>query len=470
MSRLDYSKILFGDGMRRAVYSESVGVTSDLGQSSQTQMRYGTVTKDSWTDEATGQRYVEVLLDGSEEAVTLPCDSIFKIGDRVSVLITGTNVKVMAIPDNIADDAAQKAEEAVKEQIKTDVEESLKPLEDSFNQFKEEQQLTNEQVSSQISDAVSTSEAALESATTATQTVESFKTTVEQKFEDYDLGVKEIKTSIKQNADNIAAEVTNRTESVEGAKSYASSLVTQSATEIRTEFNSKYETIDGEIAEFNSYIRESAYGIEVGKTVGNYKALVSSSGSFDVLNATGSSVLSMSVSSGRARIISPDFSSVSLVSRGGSSVVCDSSAIKLETNADKIYKSCGLSTTDYFDTGTNLSKTNVPGCILLYSGSTTGSVELNVSSSYLAMLTIFFRDSNGRLCAQNVYDPSGNKTALYRVVNDGSKVYIQSEIITISGTTISRGTNIECNIENSSLPEVPTGKYFNIEYVIGWTG
>lgn len=469
MSRLDYSKILFGDGMRRAVYSESVGVTSDLGQSSQTQMRYGTVTKDSWTDEATGQRYVEVLLDGSEDPVTIPCDSIFKIGDRVSALITGTNVKVMAIPDNIAEDAAQKAEEAVKEQIKADVEESLKPLEDSFNQFKEEQQLTNEQVSSQISDAVSTSEAALESATTATQTVDSFKTTVEQKFEDYDLGIIEMQTSIQQNADSIATEVTNREEAVEGAKSYANSLVTQSATEIRTEFNSYYETVDGQIAEFNSYIRESADGIEVGKTGGNYKALVNSSGSFDILDTNGSSVVSMSVLAGRARIVSPDYSSVALVSSGGSSVACASSDITLSTNAGKIYKSCGYTYTDYFESASNLSYTNVPGCILLYSGSTTGSVSLTVSSSYLAMITIVYSDGT-RQMSQTVYSPSGKSVALFRSVPSSTTTYLQSEIVTISGSSISRGSNNQAILYNGGGIETSTSRAFYITYVIGWTG
>lgn len=342
--------------MRKAVYSESIGVTSNLGQSSQTQMRYGTVTKDTWED-SSGKKYVEVLLDGSDEPVTLSCDSTLKIGDRVSVFITGTNAMVTPLTDRI--------------------------LEDALN---------------------------------------------------------------------------------------ASSIeISKTATEIKKEFDYYYQTVDGEIEKIDSYIRETAYGIEVGRDSGQYRALVNSKGSFDILDTTGSTVVSMSVLSGRARLISPDFSSVALVSMGGSSVTCDSSTIKLSTNAGKILKDCGLTQTDSFDTGTNLSKTNVPGCILLYSGSTTGSVSLKVSSSYLAMITIVYSDGT-RQMSQTVYSPGGKSVALFRSVPSGTTTFLGSEIVTISGSSISRGSGGQSILYNGGGIEGSTSSPFTIRYVIGWTG
>lgn len=121
MSRLYYAKKLFGDGMARAVYSQSVGVTHSSGTANQTVMRYGTVTRETWTDAETSQRYVEVALDGSVDEdgnpspVTLPCDAQFFVDDKVKVIQVGTNAVVLPVTDNIILVAGKTATDYIQE-------------------------------------------------------------------------------------------------------------------------------------------------------------------------------------------------------------------------------------------------------------------------------------------------------------------------------------------------------------------
>lgn len=457
MSRLYYAKKLFGDGMARAVYSQSSGNVHNLGDSNQTVMRYGTVTKETWTDEATGQRYVEVVIDGSFDEngdpapVTLPCDSMFYVGDRVKIIQTGTNVVVLPIPDTLVNISVTESVRQVGDKISEEVAAELKPLEDSFNQFKEEQQLTNETVSSQIADAVSTSESALESSTTAVQTVEGFKTEVNQKFEDYDLGVKEMNTKIEQNAQSISTEVSNREEAVSGAlleaksytdqqadvisqtvetnvtnsigKTYATkSELTQTSQEITATFTGEVSDLDDK---YETMIRLSGEGVEVGETSGTRTVM-------------GSDYVSIGEGSLSAKLILlQNTYLVNYLVNGvmqRAELFC-SKGVSLSTASPMQAGSSNIPRLTVNDYGVYVQQDGgsgylAVGCEMLYNGSGSTSVSLSDSASSFKFVKVFVQSGGGNVTSVDI--PNG-KTGVATLYDNADTSWLAFVRVTVSG-------------------------------------
>lgn len=301
MSRRDYAVKLFGKteasaSASRSYYSVSSSIMQNQYGQTGTVSRYGTVIGDSY--EVDGKRYVKVLIDGSTEPAILPCNSTYKDKDRVFVEYVGNKVYINVVSDNIVSDAASKAVEEVGNVISDEVAAEIQPIKDDFESFKQDHQLTDEQINSSISDVVSTADAALKASSSAVQTVDAFQTTVNQKFESYDQGVIELDTRITQTENAIQTEVSDRTEAVSGAlqeaKSYTDqqadiisqtvesnvtnsigdtyatkSELSQTSTDITAAFKGAISDAKGEITdEYETLIRLGANGVEVGQTGG----------------------------------------------------------------------------------------------------------------------------------------------------------------------------------------------------------
>lgn len=438
MSRLDYSKALFGDGMRRAVYSESVGVTTAIGESSQTNMRYGTVMADAVLDELTGKRSAEIILDGSDASVVLSCDTPLKKDDRVAVLITGTNTKVIPLGDRILDEAQLNAESyfnVEKDKIESGVKEMLydeegNPIYATSSSLRETADEIRSEVKGELYDENGNKIYAASS--TISQTVDGL---------------------VKEYTKDISDTANNAMDAAEDAQDTANSIKT--------------------------IIRESIYGIDVGKENGELIARVGSDATFELINSDNIDVFSVFHESGTTyisgnknrdlKIVSGTYTSSSSPSidfADGIEVSGGSGSINLSATSGRVYKD----TAGYSSFPTSGDPV-VAGARLLYSSSSgeTGSVYLNDYVYNYAAITIFFADDKGRLCSQMVYSPNGKSTALHRTVYGSSVIYNQGEIVTISGSTISRGSNGEADIHTGSTG-VTSGKDFWIRYVIGWTG
>lgn len=119
----------------------------------------------------------------------------------------------------------------------------------------------------------------------------------------------------------------------------------------------------------------------------------------------------------------------------------------------------------------------VCGAQLLYCGSTTGSVTLNRGASGFWRIDIYFaggsRVQMASTCGSTedtsyVYNCSGRQVSLVSAVADTSgSVYIACEYVTISGSTISRGTGRQINFSTGGW----SGNYennFSIVAVVGW--
>lgn len=439
MSRRDYAVKLFGKteasaSASRSYYSGSSSIMQNQYGQTGTTVRYGTVIGDSY--EIDGKRYVKVLIDGSTDAVELPCSSTYKDGDRVFVEYLGNTVYVNVVSDNIVSESVSKAVEEVGNVISDEVAAEIQPIKDDFDAFKQDHQLTDEQINNSISDVVSTADAALKASSSAVQTVDAFQTTVNQKFESYDQGVIELGTRITQTEKAIQTEVSDRTEAVSGAlqdaKSYTDqqadiisqtvesnvtssigqtyatkSELQQTSTDITATFEGAISDAKDEVTdEYQTLIRLSANGVEVGKASGAYKALMNSEGSYDIIDSNGNTLLRMVYEYSHSAIKSMQ-GPLYLMSLNGSA------AVSIGDRSVEVHGDWGLRGDFNFQslpTGPSYGLA-IFGCVIYSNESGTsygGSIKLNAYPSYFHTIEVVFVDTGNRYYSARAYNNHGN--------------------------------------------------------------
>ena len=175
--------------------------------------------------------------------------------------------------------------------------------------------------------------------------------------------------------------------------------------------------------------------------------------------------------------LTTDNESIALVNNGESSIMADESGISLSCPSGNLVKTSGAS--NYLYSSSSYSVGQVCGAVLLYSGSTTGSVTLRYSSANYWRIDIYFSDGSrvqmASTCGQTssgsyvTNSCSGRYVALTRAVsNSSSGIYISGEYVTISGTTISRGTCLQLGVSTAGVVGVTTQNPFTIVAVVGW--
>ena len=116
---------------------------------------------------------------------------------------------------------------------------------------------------------------------------------------------------------------------------------------------------------------------------------------------------------------------------------------------------------------------------LLYAGSTTGSISnLNQSVDNFWRIDIYFDDGSGRVQMASTCgftsstsissSCSGRSVSLIRGVTNSSSMYIAAEHVSLSGRTLSRGTEKQLNVTSSGTTSLVSAT-FNIVAVIGWS-
>ena len=450
MSRRDYAVKLFGGGSpQRSYYSVNSQMMGSPSQQQGTTIRYGTVVSDSY--DVDGQRYVEVILDGSTESITVPCDANFKAGDRIVAEYNGNRIYINVVSDNIVSESVSKAVEEVGSKISEEVAAEVQPVKDSFEAFKQDHQLTDEQITKSINDVVSTADAALEASSSAVQTVDSFQTTVNQKFEDYDQGVIDLGTRITQTESAIQTEVSDRTEAVSGAlqeaKSYTDqqadsisqtvesnvmnsvgqtyatkSELSQTSTEITATFNGAISDAKDEIKDdYSAMIRLSAEGVEVGTSDGAKTTL----GSNRIGLGDGSPTATIDLLGGNASI------SNYLVNQlpRNLEIICDSgvriSTIKSGYSGSSLAYALVVDDSGVRAVNSQGDRYELGASILFNNESGTsygGSIRLSARPSYFHTVEVVFFDSKGRV-------------STVRTHNNGGDVYVSASMLVYSSSS-----------------------------------
>ena len=466
MSRLDYSQILFGDGIGKGHVYRTSGYGSAGSTGSQSpnrngaRMRYGTAVTDSFETE--GGTSVTVILDGSDGQVTIPCDVTVKAGDRVVVFVDGNHIKVAPLEARILDEASKKA----LEQSQALVDE----VNGAFDDFKADHQLTDAditstfatgtEVESLISGSIEDGGALYEAYSYLKQGVDGIGSTVEEKLS-AEGGVYSRLSEIEQDSDKI----TQRVKAVEDGVGEVESSVTQTATELRAEFGQ----IDDK---YDALIRLSAKGVEVGRTDYPYRAIVNSNGSYDIDYVTGSVNQTLvriqsDIGSSETSIVSPvnglvlksTLSDVVVESRSGSLSFSGTSGLK-------------VSSTGTSSISTSTSSASVLGAHLLFSNnsgtSSGGSVSLRASPSNYSIMDFEFIDSSSRAHTARVVNNRGTAAvAGSRVVFNGGS-YVTSVIMTCSSNSTSCQWGLGGGVFIKEASTVITGDSLKLRRVVGW--
>lgn len=504
-----------------------------------------------------------VTSGNGQQGVEVSTTVVVKKGQTVIVQNSGGSLVVIGViggEDGLKDDLEQDITDQIVqagEDLEKVVIEELKPIQDSFDQFKQDHQLTDEEITteitntktelgSQISGAIETADAAYSATTTLSQTVDQIQSTAEEHYEVYDKGFVNLESSISQTATDIRAEVSKELYNEDGTAKYTTKSdlelaedeisasvegtvmeqvdgkingalydeegnaiytsksdlslnnkelsltikqtyidpVENTANNANTTANNANNTANDAmdaVEEIETYIKQTIYGIDVGDSSDDLFARVSPDPAFKIMSGTpgtsATSIFSISYANYKTTINGNTNKALELsagtASSSNSPKVKLQDGIELDGGSGSIYLNA-TSSAVYKDTASKsfLSSSGdsvVVGAKLLFSGSKSGSVSLNTSSSSFAMMTIVYSDGS-RQMSQTVYSPSGKSVALFRSVNNGSTTYLQSEIVTISGSTISRGLCGQVDIKNSAYPSVDSSVRFTIEYVIGWTG
>ena len=250
MSEIDIAKKLFGTGGRASGSGSApsriqnqTNVTTGY-----TSTRYGTVQA------IEDNNYLTILLDGSDEPIKAYCETPVVVGQRVSVVFDNGTVTVIALSnfvEQVGDeftDVRQEIEDK-GQQIIDSVQEDMEAVQGAADQAKQEAEQARQEAQQAAQDAAT----AAQDAAQAAQGVAEVQTTV---------------NGLESDVEELTTSVSAATETANGALT-AATTATQTVNSFKTEVSQTYETkadadaaMAQEVLDRNSAITQSANSIK----------------------------------------------------------------------------------------------------------------------------------------------------------------------------------------------------------------
>lgn len=520
-SRYDIARRLYRYGGLTGQTSTAVASAGGISGngSSSLNMRYGTATSDS------EDGWVMVRLDtsgmsGDEDAqdVRCVCDSPIKQGQRVAVLFTADgNLKAIPIGDNILDDAIGQIGNPV---VDTDIEWAgsdsgeTAPTEGWSQSWPsgslyvwQRQRVEKKDGTVTYSTPVVVSKPqegydadATFYATSSSSASTSAKTATVQEPDGFEL--KEgVVVSVKFTSANTASSPTLNVNStgakpirtlgtasaywsagqtvlfvydgtywqVASAPVWASTVTVGNPASRNVYIDSSHVAIRNGTTEYSTF---DSNNITLGRTNAGSMLRLSSDGTATFYDG-GSAVLELGYDGG-VGYVQAQYNTVTLRNNGEAHVTASSDGIVLSA-LNGVYAN---PTGRPFGNSTISGRRRVMNGTVLYAGNTTGSISLYESISTFWRIDIYFDDGSGRVqmastCGFTGYssidpDCSGRSVSLIRGVTNSSSMYIAAEQVSLSGRTLSRGTEKQLNVTSSGSTSLVSAT-FNIVAVIGWS-
>ena len=485
------------------------------GQSGNLAMRYGTAIADS------ADGWVNVHLDLAEsesDYVVCICDSPISEGQRVAVLVTDSgDLKAIPIGDNILDDAIGQIGNPV---VDTDLEWAgsdsgeAAPTEGWSQSWPsgslyvwQRQRVEKKDGTVTYSTPVVVSKPqegydadATFYATSSSSSSTSAKTATVQEPSGFEL--KEgVVVSVKFTNANTASSPTLNVNStgakpirtlgtasaywaagqtvlfvydgtywqVASAPVWASTVTVGNPASRNVYIDSSHVAIRNGTTEYSTF---DSNNITLGRTNAGSMLRLSSDGTATFYDG-GSSVLELGYDGGGG-YVQAQYNAVTLRNNGEAHVTASSDGIVLSSR-NGVY---AYPTGKPFGNSTIAGRRRVMNGTVLYAGSTTGSITLYEDISTFWRIDIYFDDGSGRVqmastCGFTGYssidpDCSGRSVSLIRGVTNSSSMYIAAEQVSLSGRTLSRGTEKQLNVTSSGTTSLVSAT-FNIVAVIGWS-
>ena len=218
----------------------------------------------------------------------------------------------------------------------------------------------------------------------------------------------------------------------------------------------------------------------VGKAESQWKARLSTRGTFDVLDASDAVVTQMGTDSDGAYLTTAK-SALTLRSQRGNAVVTVGNGVVNLSSEYGVAAGLSVRRSNAIPYAGTVLKGMLPGATCLYASSsgTTGTVALRNSVGLFWRIDVHFDDGTGRVSVTSVVGPPSGGSGV-GVITDGTKasigrsvgnvsangVYVSGEVITLAGSTITRGGGRQASIVGSSANVGGADHY--IKAVVGW--
>lgn len=466
-TRREHGALLYGGSKGRAAAYGGAGGGAGCS------LARGTVVEDASVQG--GRLTARILMDGDEEPGAYAADFAMQAGQRVAVLMFGAQSLVLPIASLLLQQAGDSAAGMIAD-AKTELEESIDAAGEAIKgeAVKESVAAANgevkkgiEEFSQTVADTYTTKDEAKSFATSSdlTQTSESLTATFTKSLSEKG------KTHIGKPAPPYSAGDV-RMEPADGL-CYVCTTSRASGT-----FRDSDWTEHDAFA--SAFVRQDYDGVTVGKTESQWRARLSTRGTFDVLDGGGSVVTQMGTDSDGAYLTTAK-AALTMRSQKGNAVVTVGNGV---VNFSSMYGiTTGLSvrrSNAIPYAGSALSGT-VPGAVCLYSSTsgTTGTVTLKKSVDLFWRIDVHFDDGTGRVSVTSIVGPpsggygvsviaNGTKASIGRSVGNVSAngVYVSGEVVTLTGSTITRGGGRQANVVGGSASVGGADHY--IKAVVGW--
>lgn len=255
---------------------------------------------------------------------------------------------------------------------------------------------------------------------------------------------------------------------VASAPVWASTVTVGNPASRNVYIDSSHVAIRNGTTEYSSF---DANNVTLGRTNAGSMLRLSSDGTATFYDG-GDDVLTISATSSMAQL-ETTFTRLQLLNSGGSSMDLENSSIVFSNAGGGMYSNPVHASFSSYSIDASIMNAT-----LLYSGSATGSISLNDSSSRYWRIDIYFDDGSGRVQMASTCgftssssissSCSGRSVSLIRGVTNSSSMYIAAEQVSLSGSTLSRGTEKQLNVTSSGDTSLVSAT-FNIVAVIGWS-
>lgn len=454
-TRREFGQLIFG-GSSSIPTAQRYGVYGGGNASCQR----GTTTKDSW-EPSPGKYRTEILIDGNETPGEYNCDMPIASNTRVVVLMFSTQAVILPISSLILGQAASEAGGMIQD-AKTELETEI--------------EAAGEQIKK---DAVQESTASVDGK------LQENKAEIEQWVADTyqsksDMGSYATTSALEQTSEEITATFTQslnakgKTYVGQPSPPYSAGDVwidpaegvSYTCTSSRSSGDYQESDWTEHDAFVSAFVRSDYDGVTVGKTESGWMARLSTRGTFDILDPS-ENIVAQFGKSAQTTYVTTQSGGIEMRDVFGAAVVsCADESVVLSGMSGSYINGGNTS----LPSAVSSANKKLTGATLLYynASGTTGTVALNSSLSRYVFADVYFMDGSGRLDSRRVYLPDGKATSLSRIVFGGSTVYIETEIATLSGTTITRSNKGTANLTNSEIPYVDGNNALRICYVVGY--
>ncbi len=466
-TRREHGALLYGGSKGRAAAYGGAGGGAGCS------LARGTVVEDASVQG--GRLTARILMDGDEEPGAYAADFAMQAGQRVAVLMFGAQSLVLPIASLLLQQAGDSAAGMIAD-AKTELEESIDAAGEAIKgeAVKESVAAANgevkkgiEEFSQTVADTYTTKDEAKSFATSSdlTQTSESLTATFTKSLSEKG------KTHIGKPAPPYSAGDV-RMEPADGL-----CYVCTTSRASGTFRDSDWTEHDAFVSAF---VRQDYEGVTVGKAESQWKARLSTRGTFDVLDASDAVAAQMGTDSDGAYLTTAK-AALTMRSQKGNAVVTVGNGVVNLSSEYGVAAGLSVRRSNAIPYAGTVLKGMLPGATCLYASSsgTTGTVALRNSVGLFWRIDVHFDDGTGRVSVTSVVGPPSGGSGV-GVITDGTKasigrsvgnvsangVYVSGEVITLTGSTITRGGGRQANVVGGSASVGGADHY--IKAVVGW--